>query len=69
MQFIDLNRQYKILEQQIDQRIKKVLQHSQFILGPEVNELEQLLAKFTKVKHCLTVGEWHRRAVNCHDGS
>ena len=55
MQFIDLNRQYKILEQQIDQRIKKVLQHSQFILGPEVNELEQLLAKFTKVKHCLTV--------------
>ena len=46
MQFIDLNRQYKILEQQIDQRIKKVLQHSQFILGNrEVNELRRIISK------------------------
>lgn len=55
MQFIDLKRQYQIIEQQIDQRIKKVLQHGQFILGPEVTELEELLAKFVGVNHCITV--------------
>ena len=31
------------------------MQHAQFILGPEVNELEELLAKFVGVKHCITV--------------
>lgn len=55
MQFIDLSKQYQRIEKQIDQRIKKVLQHTQFILGPEVGELEELLAKFVGVKHCITV--------------
>jgi UDP-2-acetamido-2-deoxy-ribo-hexuluronate aminotransferase len=55
MQFIDLRRQYQTIENQIDHSIKKVLQHSQFILGPEVNELEQLLADFVNVKYCVTV--------------
>lgn len=55
MQFIDLKRQYQLIEQQIDQRIKKVLKHAQFILGPEVGELEELLAEFVRVKHCITV--------------
>lgn len=55
MHFIDLNRQYQRIEAQMDQRIKKVLQHAQFILGPEVNELEELLAKFVGVNHCITV--------------
>lgn len=55
MQFIDLNKQYQRIEHEIDQRIKKVLQHAQFILGPEVAELEALLAKFVGVGHCITV--------------
>lgn len=55
MQFIDLGRQYQAIEQQIDNRIKKVLQHSQFIMGPEIRELEELLANFVGVKHCITV--------------
>ena len=55
MQFIDLKRQYQVIEHQIDQRIKKVLQHAQFILGPEVNELEKLLAEFVGVKHGIAV--------------
>lgn len=57
MQFIDLNRQYQAIEQEIDQRIKKVLQHGQFILGPEVSELEKILAEFAGVKHCITVAD------------
>lgn len=55
MQFIDLSRQYQRIEQRIDQRIKQVLQHTQFILGPEVKELEELLAQFVGVNHCITV--------------
>lgn len=55
MRFIDLSRQYQALEQRIDQRIKKVLQHTQFILGPEVFELEERLAEWVGVKHCITV--------------
>ncbi len=55
MQFIDLKRQYQLLEHKIDQRIKTVLQHAQFIMGPEIFELEKLLAEYVSVKHCVTV--------------
>jgi UDP-2-acetamido-2-deoxy-ribo-hexuluronate aminotransferase len=57
MKFIDLGKQYQIIESQIDQRIKKVLQHGQFIIGPEVQELETELAQFVGVKHCITVSD------------
>ncbi len=55
MQFIDLSRQYQRIEQKIDQRIKKVLLHNKFIMGPEVFEVEELLANLVGVKHCITV--------------
>ena len=53
--FIDLRSQYKALESDIDRRIKAVLGHGQYIMGPEVAELEVRLAKFTGSKHCITV--------------
>ena len=55
MNFVDLQSQYKGIEADIDARIKKVLEHGQYILGPEVKELEPKLAEFTGVKHCLGV--------------
>ncbi len=55
MQFIDLKAQYAALKTSIDARIQRVLDHGQYILGPEVAELEQLLAIFTDSKHCITV--------------
>jgi UDP-2-acetamido-2-deoxy-ribo-hexuluronate aminotransferase len=55
MNFIDLKSQYRGIETDIDARIKKVLKHGQYILGPEVKELESKLAEFTGVKHCLGV--------------
>ncbi|MBK8451888.1 MAG: DegT/DnrJ/EryC1/StrS family aminotransferase [Thiofilum sp.] len=55
MPFIDLKAQYKALEQQIRQRIDAVLEHGQYILGPEVKELEDKLAIYTGSKHCITV--------------
>ena len=54
MHFIDLQAQYKHLQTQIDARITAVLQHGKYIMGPEVQELEQKLAEYVGVKHCIT---------------
>ncbi len=54
--FIDLKSQYKELKSAIDLRIGRVLEHGQYIMGPEVRELEERLASFVDVKHCITVG-------------
>jgi len=54
MQFIDLETQYKHLKQKIDARISDVLNHGQYIMGPEVYELENKLAEFVGVKHAIT---------------
>jgi UDP-2-acetamido-2-deoxy-ribo-hexuluronate aminotransferase len=55
IEFIDLKSQYAQLKNQIDARIQRVLDHGQFIMGPEVRELEQRLEDFTKAKNCITV--------------
>jgi UDP-2-acetamido-2-deoxy-ribo-hexuluronate aminotransferase len=54
IQFIDLKAQYRVLKTSIDRRIQKVLDHGQYIMGPEVAELEQKLADYIGVKHCIT---------------
>lgn len=54
MEFIDLKSQYVKLKDQIDSGIKKVLEHGQYILGPEVAELEEKLASYTGAKYCIT---------------
>ena len=51
MQFIDLNRQYEECQDRMRQRIDVVLQHKQFIQGPEVKELELRLASYTGRKY------------------
>jgi UDP-2-acetamido-2-deoxy-ribo-hexuluronate aminotransferase len=55
MQFTDLKTQYAALKTDIATRIQRVLDHGQYILGPEVAELEAALAAFTGSKHCITV--------------
>ena len=62
MEFIDLKSQQnqllddkKTLREEIDRRIKLVLDHGKYILGPEVNELEKKLAEYVGVKHCVGV--------------
>ena len=54
MQFIDLKSQQKLIRDKIDQRIKKVLDHGQYIMGPEIDELEEKLSNYVNVKHCIT---------------
>ncbi|MCV2359817.1 DegT/DnrJ/EryC1/StrS family aminotransferase [Paucibacter sp. TC2R-5] len=55
MPFIDLKSQYTALKPRIDARIQAVLDHGQYIMGPEVKELEAALAAYTGAKHCITV--------------
>ena len=54
MEFIDLKTQYRRLKPAIDARIQAVLDHGQYILGPEVRELEGRLAARTGAKHCIS---------------
>lgn len=52
--FIDLKTQYQALKPQVQARIDAVLEHGQYIMGPEVKELEDKLSAFTGAKHCIT---------------
>jgi UDP-2-acetamido-2-deoxy-ribo-hexuluronate aminotransferase len=54
MNFIDLDAQYKTIEQKIKNRISNVFSHGQYIQGPEVKELEKKLSDFVGCKHSLT---------------
>jgi UDP-2-acetamido-2-deoxy-ribo-hexuluronate aminotransferase len=55
MEFCDLKSQYQRLKTEIDAGIQRVLDHGQYILGPEVAELEAKLAAYTGAKYCITV--------------
>jgi UDP-2-acetamido-2-deoxy-ribo-hexuluronate aminotransferase len=55
MDFIDLKAQYRALKRDIDARIQRVLDHGQYILGPEVRELEEKLEAYTGARHCVSV--------------
>jgi UDP-2-acetamido-2-deoxy-ribo-hexuluronate aminotransferase len=55
MEFVDLKAQYRALKVQIGERIQRVLDHGQYIMGPEVAELEEKLAAFSGARHCITV--------------
>jgi len=55
IEFIDLKAQYRALKPVIDARIQRILDHGQYIMGPEVNELEQRLTEYTGTDHCITV--------------
>lgn len=54
MQFRDLKAQYQTLKPQIDQTIQTVLNEGQFIMGRQVRELEESLAEYVGVKHCIS---------------
>ena len=54
MQFRDLAKQYQVLKTDIDNAILNVASGAHYIMGPQVKELEQELAEYVGVKHCLT---------------
>lgn len=54
MQFRDLKKQYEVLKNEIDAGIADVISSARFISGPQVKELEEKLAEYVGVKHCIT---------------
>ena len=56
MQFRDLQKQYEVLKEGIDRSIASVVSSAHFISGPQVAELEEKLAEYVGVKHCITCG-------------
>jgi UDP-2-acetamido-2-deoxy-ribo-hexuluronate aminotransferase len=52
--FVDLAAQQARIKPQIDAAMQRVLAHGRYILGPEVDELEERLAAFTGARHCIT---------------
>lgn len=53
--FIDLKGQYARVKADVDRRMQAVLDHGQYIMGPEIAELESQLAQFSGAKHAITV--------------
>lgn len=56
MQFRDLKKQYQVLKPQIDQAVTRVMSDANFISGSQVSALEERLAKYVGVKHCISCG-------------
>ncbi|MDS1031922.1 DegT/DnrJ/EryC1/StrS family aminotransferase [Porphyromonadaceae sp. NP-X] len=54
MQFRDLKKQYEVLKKDIDQAMLEVAASGAFIMGKQVKELEQQLAQYVGVKHCVS---------------
>ena len=55
LDFIDLKAQYAALKDRIDSRMQTVLDHGRYIMGPEVAEMEQELARRSGARHCVAV--------------
>jgi len=55
--FIDLKRQYQNIYSEVERNIDRVMNHGQYIMGPEIAEFEAKLAKFAGTKYCYTVSD------------
>lgn len=55
--FIDLKIQQDYIRPALEKNIHRVLHHGQYIMGPEIKQLEERLAEYVGVKHCITVSD------------
>ena len=53
MEFIDLKSQQSLIREDLERRIKAILDHGRYIFGPEVAELEERLSDYVGVRHCI----------------
>lgn len=53
MEFIDLNKQYRRIQEQVEQRVLRAMRSGRYIMGDEVLTLEKRLADFAGVRHCI----------------
>jgi dTDP-4-amino-4,6-dideoxygalactose transaminase len=52
---LDIKRETKPIRKEIDEAITRVIDHGQYILGPEVKQLEEKISEFCGVKHAIGV--------------
>lgn len=57
LEFIDLKTQQNTIRPQLEQNIHQVLHHGMYIMGKEITELEEELAHYVGVKHCISVSD------------
>ncbi len=57
IEFIDIATQQRGLRREIERNIHRVLAHGQYIMGPEIKQLEERLAAYVGVKHCISVSD------------
>jgi UDP-2-acetamido-2-deoxy-ribo-hexuluronate aminotransferase len=57
MQFINLKEQYQRIKDDVDRRIGHVLAHGQYVMGPELGELETALAGYVGTRYCAGVSD------------
>jgi len=55
MNFVDLRAQYERIQDDLQERIRRVLEHGRYVMGPEIEELEERLADMVGVRHCIGV--------------
>lgn len=55
MEFIDLKSQQSLILEDIERRMKAVLDHGRYVMGPELFEMEAALTEYVGVKHCIGV--------------
>lgn len=53
MQFIDLKHQYKIIEADVSSRLKDICENARFIMGEEVQQIEEKLSEYTGAKNAI----------------
>ena len=53
MEFIDLKSQQARIKAKVDQRIQDVLSHGRYVMGPELDELEERLKNYVGARHCI----------------
>ena len=54
IKFLDLQKQQLSIKKELDNNVKNVFDHSKFIMGPEVSQLERKLEEISQAKNCLT---------------
>ncbi|MFZ2446368.1 MAG: DegT/DnrJ/EryC1/StrS family aminotransferase [Syntrophobacteraceae bacterium] len=54
LDFIDLKAQQRAISVNLHERIRRVLEHGKYIMGPEIDELEEKLSAYVGVKHAIT---------------
>ena len=54
MEFRDLKKQYRVLQEEMDRSIRGIVENASFIQGAPVRELEGKLAQYVGVKHCIS---------------